>query len=191
LREEVLATRRDLPAICLIYGVIFALAALGLPLGAKLDMAQKSELHTISGIVQDSSRTDLPKAGRKLHILVQHSNRVYHLTQDDLSYEVPALRSLRPGDNVTALVRHDFLGRDLEWVWEVQRDGVTILSYDQTQRFLEQIKEQMQAIALWAGVLSIGTFVLGIFLRMRFGAWRDRTKQSRQPTTRSTQDTMT
>jgi len=179
------ATRRDLPALCVIYGVIFAFAALVLPLGARLDMAKRSELYSISGTVQDMSRTDPPKAGPKLHIFVQDSNRVHHLTQHDLSYEVPALRRLRPGDNVTALVRRDFLGRNLEWVWEVQRDGVTILSYDQTQGFLERTKEQMQAIALWAGVLSIGTFMVAIFLRMRFGAWRDNTNRPSEPTAQS------
>lgn len=180
------ATRRDLPALCLIYGVILALAALGLPLGAKLDMTKRSELHAIYGTVQDMSRTNLSKAGPKLHIFVQDSNGLHHLTQDDMSCEVPALRSLRAGDNVTALVRRDFLGRNLEWVWEVQRDGVTILTYDQTQEFLEQTRERMQAIALWAGVLSIGTFMVAIFLRMRFGAWRDNTNPSGQPTAQST-----
>jgi hypothetical protein len=179
-------TRRDLPALCLIYGVIFALAALGLPLGAKLDMAKRSELHGISGTVQDTSRTNFPKAGPKLHIFVQDSDRLHHLTQDDLSYKVPALRNLRAGDNVTALVRRDFFGRNFEWVWEVQRDGVTILSYDQTQGFLEHRMERMQAIALWAGVLSIGTSMVAIFLRMRFGAWRDNTNPSGQPTAQST-----
>lgn len=180
------ATRRDLPALCLIYAVIFAFAALGLPLGAKLDMTKRSELRAISGTVQDMSRTNLSRAGPKLHIFVQNSSGLHHLTQDDLSHEVPALRSLRAGDNVTALVRHDFLGRNLEWVWEVQRDGVTILSYDQTQGFLEQTRERMQTIALWAGVLSMGTFIVAILLRMRFGAWRDNTNPSEQPTAQPT-----
>ena len=180
------ATRRDLPALCLIYGVILAFAALALPLGAKLDLAKRSELHSISGTVRDTSRTNLSKAGPKLHIFVQDSNRLHHLTQDDLSYEVPAVRSLRAGDSVTVLVRRDFLGRNLEWVWEVQRDGVTILSYDQTQGFLEQTKQRMEAIALWASVLSIGTFMVAVFLRMHFGAWRDNTNPSGQPTAQST-----
>ncbi len=146
---------------------------------ARLDMAKRNELYPISGTVRDMSRTDLPKASPKLNIFVQDSTRVHHLTQDDLSSEVPALRGLRAGDSVVALVRRDFFGRNLEWVWEVQRGGVTILSYDQTQRFLERAKERMQNIALWAGILSIGTFGVGIVLRMRFGAWRDNTNQSR------------
>ena len=91
------------------------------------------------------------------------------------------------GDNLTALVRRDFLGRNLEWVWEVQRDGVAILIYDQTQRFLERSKERTQVIANWAGVLSMGLLVAAILLRMHFGAWRDgaNIKQSSQPRTQS------
>jgi hypothetical protein len=175
-------TRRDLPFLCLIYSVPFAFAALALPFGASLDMAKKSELHSLSGTVQSISRTDLPKAGPKLHIFVTERNRLHHLTQDDLFYDVPELRTLRAGDNVTALVRRDFFGRNLEWVWEVQRDGVTILSYDQTQESLERRKAQVQVVAHWAGLLSIGLFVVAILLRMHFDTWQDSARRN-QPTT--------
>jgi len=180
------ATRRDLPALCVIYGVIFAFAALALPFGARLDMAKRNELHSISGTVQDMSRTDPPKTSPKLHILLKTGNRLHHLIQNDLSYDVPAVRSLRVGDNVTALVRRDFFGRNLEWVWEVQRDGVTILSYDQTQRFLEHARERTQGIACWAGILSIGIFAVAIVLRMHFGAWRDNTNRPNEPNAQPT-----
>jgi hypothetical protein len=42
-------TRRDLPALCLIYSAIFAAAALGLPFAANLDLAKESDLHPIVG----------------------------------------------------------------------------------------------------------------------------------------------
>src|SRR5215469_5576175 len=164
------ATRRDLPALCVIYGVIFAFAALALPFGARLDMAKRSELHSISGTVQDMSRTNPPKASPKLHILVKTGNRLHHLIQNDLSYDVPAVWSLRAGDNVTALVRRDFFGRNLEWVWEVQRDGVTILSYDQTQRFLEHATERTQCTTdgcLTVQVLARTYFGPGLFKQPR------------------------
>jgi hypothetical protein len=50
------ATLRDLPAICLICGAFFAVSAVGLPLGTKLDMAKRSELHALSGIVLETSK---------------------------------------------------------------------------------------------------------------------------------------
>jgi hypothetical protein len=180
------ATRRDLPALCLLYSVIFALAAVGLPFGTKLDTARKDELRSIGGIVLDTSLTNLPKAGPKLHIYVRDGDRVFHLTQDDLSNEAPDVCTLRVGDNVTALVRRDFLGRDLEWVWEVRRDGVTLLSYEQTERHLENTMKRMKVIALCAGVISIGLLGLAIRLRTHFGAWSEGMSQSVRPTTLTT-----
>ena len=77
-------TGRDLPAVCFFYCVLFAMAALALPFGANLDMANKSDLQPISGSLESVFRTNRPKAGPKLHTLVRVDNRVHHLTQDDL-----------------------------------------------------------------------------------------------------------
>ena len=162
-----------MPALCLLFGGIFAFGALTLPLAAKLDMAKKSELYSVSGAVESVSRTISGKAGRKLHILLNDGSRVHHLTQDDLSADVPALRSLRPGDNVTALVKSDSLGRDLEWVWELQRDSVTILSYERMREFVEPNRERSLKISRWTGALSVALFFVAILLRLRFGAWRE------------------
>jgi len=83
------------------------------------------------------------------------------------------LRSLQRGDSVTALVKDDFLGRDLEWMWELKRDGVTILSYEQTRELLEGERNRSLRIARWAGALSIALLFAAILLRIRFGRWRD------------------
>ncbi|HEV2616891.1 MAG TPA: hypothetical protein VGU63_09820 [Candidatus Acidoferrales bacterium] len=171
-------TVRDLPALCLLFAGIFAFAALALPLAAKLDMAQKAELYRVSGTVQSVSHTNAAKVRTKLNLFARDGDRVHDLTQDDLSYDVPALRSLRPGDNVSALVRHDLLGRDLEWIWELQRDGITILSYEQTRKFLEGERSLSLAIARWSGALSIALLLAGLFLRIRLGAWRDGTRKA-------------
>ena len=172
------ATRRDLPALCLLFGAIFALGAVALPFGAKLDLAKKSELSHVSGTVERVARTFAGKAGAKLHIFINDGNRVHHLTQDDLSRDVPSLRSLEPGDKVVALVRRDFLGRDLEWVWELRRDGVTILSYDETQKFLGRGAERLRTVARFAGAFSIALLAIAVLLRLRFGAWRDHNLRS-------------
>ena len=172
-------TRRDSPIVCLIYAVIFAVAALGLPFGAGLDLAQESDLQTIAGSVQSAPRVkNGGKGGIKLHIFVRGSDRLHHLTQDDLSGDVPEIMNLRPGDNVTARVKHDSLGRDLEWLWELRRGGDTILSYEQTLRYLERRNARIGKFAFWAGALSVGLFVAALLLRSRFGAWRDATSRS-------------
>jgi hypothetical protein len=173
------ATRRDSPALCLIYAAIFALAALGLPFAANLDLAKESDLHTVAGTVQSAPRvTNGGKGGIKLHIFVRGSDGLHHLTQDDLSWDVPGIMSLRAGDNVTARVRRDRLGRNLDWLWELKRDGNTILSYEQTVRYLERRGAQGRVIAHWAGGLSLGLFVAAILLRRHFGVWRNASERS-------------
>ncbi len=167
------ATRRDLPAICLIYAVIFAFACFALPLAQNLGMAKLSELHPIAGIVQSAPRTTRGKV-IKLHILIHASDGLHHLIQDDLSADFPEIMDLRAGDNVVARVRHDSWGRDLDWFWELERSGVTILSYEDTYRYKERCNARGLKMAHWAGVISLGLFVLAILLRKHFGAWREK-----------------
>ena len=165
--------------MCLIYAVLFAVAALGLPFAASLDLAQKSDLQTIAGSVESAPRvTNGGKGGTKLHIFVRGSGRLYHLTQDDLSGDVPEIMNLRAGDNVTARVKHDLLGRDLDWLWELTRDGDTVLSYEQTLRYFDRRNARIRKIAFCAGALSFGLFIAALLLRRRFGAWRDATSPS-------------
>jgi hypothetical protein len=149
------ATRRELPALFLIYGAIFAAGALGLPFAASRDLAKKSDLHSISGSVQSAPRTTISgKAGTKLHIFIRGNDGLHHLTQDDLSRDVPQIMDLRAGDNVIARVKHDSLGRDLDWLWELQRDGITILSYEDTNRHLQRRNAGIRELAHWARPFS-------------------------------------
>ena len=167
------ATRRVLPTLFLVYGAILAAFALGWPLAANLDLASKSDLHSIAGAVQSAPRTTFSgRAGTKLHIFINGNDGLHHLTQEDLSRDVPQIMDLRAGDNVIALVKHDSFGRDLDWLWELQRDGITILSYEDTYRCLQRRNAKMAKLAHWAGALSPGLFAVAIVLR-RFGARRD------------------
>ncbi len=167
-------TRRDLPALCLVYAAIFAVSAIGLPFAANCDLAKKSDLHPVAGSVEGAPRmTVTGKAGTKLHIFIRASDGLHHLTQDDLSSDVPQIMHLHVGDNVIAHVKYDPFGRDLDWLWELQRDGVTILSYEDTSQYFQRRNERVGKIAEWAGVLSLGLFAGAILLRRRFGSWRD------------------
>lgn len=171
-------TRRDLPALCLLFSAIFAASAIGLPFGAKLDIVNKSDLQPLSGTVERVFRTNRPKAGLKIHILLRADMRLHDLTQDDLSQDVPQLMSLRAGEYVTALVRHDSLGRDLDWLWELHRNGALLLSYDQTRQFLERRNQNVGILAGCAGTLSLALFALAILLRWHFGVWREKSGTS-------------
>jgi len=155
------------------------MVAFALPIGASLDVAKESELQTIAGSVQSAPRIrNGGKGGIKLHIFVQASDSLHHLTQDDLSGDVPRIMNLRAGDNVTARVKHDRFGRNLDWLWELKRDGDTILSYEETRRYLERRYARIEQIIPWVGAISFGLLVTALLLRRHFGAWRDTTKRS-------------
>jgi hypothetical protein len=179
LRADTKLTRRDLPAVFLIYSALFAVAAFALPFGASLDVVKESDLQTVAGSVQSAPRIrNGGKGGIKLHIFVRASDGLHHLTQDDLSGDVPSIMDLRAGDNVTARVKHDSLGRNLDWLWELKRDGDTILSYEETRRYLERRNARIGKIVPWVGAISFGLFVTALLLRRHFGAWRDATSRS-------------
>jgi len=124
------ATWRDLPAICVCYAAIVALSAVGLAIASRLDMATATpnNLQMISGQVELVSHRTGGKAVPKLEILVRSSDGLHHLTQDDFTKDVLALKSLRVGDQITAMARPDMRGRDLDTLWELRRDGAMLLS---------------------------------------------------------------
>lgn len=169
-------TRRDLPGICLVYGAIFALTAVALPIASRFDMASPSNLEMISGQVELVSHTGGGKTVPTLEILVRGSGGLHHLWQEDLTKDVPALKSLRAGDLITAMARPTHrLGRDLDWLWELRRDGVVLLSVEETTQYLERRYVRNLRLAFGAAVLSVTLLILGVVLRKHFGAWHDTT----------------
>jgi hypothetical protein len=88
-----------------------------------------------------------------------------------MSKVVPEIISIRIGDNVTARVKPDFMGRDLDWLWELRRDGATVLSYSDTDRFLQHRRARVISLAYGMGFISICILAVGVLLRRHFGAW--------------------
>jgi hypothetical protein len=166
----------DSPAGILIFVVIFAAFALCRPFASDSYLAKEGDLQTISGSVQRAPYVyHGSKGAAHLHILVRGSDGLYDLTQDDMDRGFPGIMSpimdLRVGDKVTARVKHDSLGRNLEWLWELQRDGKTILSYQDTHRYLEHQNMRMRRLCSWAGGIAFLLFLIAVLLRMHFGAW--------------------
>jgi hypothetical protein len=138
-------------------------------------MASRSDLQTISGRVQLISHTQRGKAGSKLHIFVRGSDRLHHLTQEDLTDGVPTLKTQQVGDLITAMARPDMLGRDLDWLWELRRNDVMLLTFEETKHYLEHRNDRVRTVAFGAAVFSVALFILGVVLRRRFGAWQGAT----------------
>ena len=165
-------TRRDTPALCLLFGGISALGAVIFGLSWHLDIASRDELSKIEGRVERVEHTHLAKGGPKIHIYVTGQGKTHHITQDELRGVTTSINTLKSGDAVVALVKHDSLWRDLEWLWELRRDGQLLLSYEQTLAMHQRNGQRLRPVAYGSALISGLLFVLGLMLRNHFGAWQ-------------------
>ena len=164
--------RRDSPALCALFGAILGMGALGLTFAWRLEIPNQHELRRVTGRVEQLWHSRLTKAGIKIHMDVRDRGNLHHLTQDDPSYAVPAMQAVRVGDSVVALVKVDSFGRDIEWLWALQRGDEQLLSYDQTLLVVSQRAHRTLQVAVGAAVLSAILLVCSVVLRRHFGAWR-------------------
>jgi hypothetical protein len=169
-------TRRDLPSICLLYGVIFAGQWAALIFSARIAGLERSELHEISGTVEAITHTGGgPKARSKLNLLIGSPEGKHHLTQDDLSDTVSGLESLQVGDTVTALTSHYGQIGNAEAYWEIRRNGAMLLSFEETNGHQHHLVTRYRKMGLCAGAIAVALLILGIAFRRYFGSWYDAT----------------
>jgi hypothetical protein len=171
------ANRRDLPAILLFYSVFvwaFAILFACEDLGPFKLLAPGSPLETISGTVQ---RVFHEPGSRELYfnliVLTPHGPR--HLTDEDFIIRtVPEAGLFVPGDAVTAKVRHQSL-HDLDWCWELSRNGRVILTLGQTERSLQMLAERHRRFSrkfdMFALIWSAVFISVAFALRRHFGGW--------------------
>jgi len=164
-------SKNDLPGLAVLFSVILFFLSATLIYGWKLDFEEKNSLIKIAGVVSGFEQTNKSKAGRKMHIYLSSNGGRYHLTQDDLTYSFPALRTISKGDRITALVAEDCCGRDLEWVWEINRDGETILSYEDTLNSMKDSAMRSGPIGKYVSYLACLLLVAGLGLRIKYGVW--------------------
>jgi hypothetical protein len=168
-------TARDMPALLVLFGGVLGAGAVGMPFAEQLDMANERDLISVSGQVVRIYVTNRPKAGRMLQVALKSSDRILNLTQKDMSAVIPAIGSIKPGDEIDARVRHDALGRDLDWIWALNRDGKTVVSYQDTEYYLQALQARSRWFTYSAGLLSACLLAAGVTMRRRFGAWRNAT----------------
>jgi hypothetical protein len=89
---------------------------------------------------------------------------------DKRGADFPELDRLRVG-NMAALVERPYY-----WVWEVNQDHVLLLSYEQSRQAHERVHERLSKVAHWAGIISPILLLLGVALRLRFGAWSSKAR---------------
>ena len=177
---------RDLPKLFLVLGVLFALAAVTIPILAGNDLAQESDLQTISGSIVRRPYRTVGHGSTIVHIWINGSDGLHQILQDDLSGLVPGLingtMGLRVGDKVIARVQPNGVNG---WnrLWEMQRNGITILSYQDTQLAVERLNRRYLLSDPWVAGLAVVFFLAAILLKRRFGTWgapRTSTPQEKQ-----------
>jgi hypothetical protein len=154
---------RNLPVLRLVESVCFAAAALVLPYGSSV--VNRSDLYLLSGSVMQVWHM-AGHGQRTLHILAATNIGIHELTVDERGADFPEFDRLRIGHNLTALVE-----RSSYEVWEVNQDHVLLLSYEQSRQAHERVHERLSKVAHWAGLISPILLLLGVALRLRFGAW--------------------
>lgn len=164
-------TRRDLPYLFLRYAIVLGLVAFGVVLIGKLDMAKKSNLKSVAGIVLQKPRWQRTKGGPIIVIRVEMGDGPHDLVEEDLSH-YQAIMSLKPGDHITALVM-SFVGYH---IWELKRDGVMLESYKDMYLYQTAMNERGATAAYCSGLLSLICMMVALVLRMYFGTWRDPTR---------------
>lgn len=165
------ANKRDAPGLCIIFGVLAGLLAITLLYAGRLNITDRSNLRVVSGRVEGFSRTTRSKTGRKIHLYVRDEDRIHHLTQDNLTWAVPKLRDLRVGDEISALVKPDFMCADLEWLWEIRRGNENILTYEETLHYFQRQTERMRPAGHAAAGAALFLLATGGLLRLYFGTW--------------------
>lgn len=175
MRSQTKATRRDLPLICLMVSVWAAIGTVGFVFAAWLSVPPTiGELVSVSGRVVDAYvKKDSGKGRRQVHVLVQASDGLHDLAQDDLSTAIDQVLNVLKGNDVVALVQLGSIAQPVDRLWELRRDGTTLLRYQDTVDAVEGINRRGSELPKYLGGLAVLFLVGALTLRRRFGAWRE------------------
>lgn len=170
-------TRRDLPSVCVFYAVLILPFAIVFSFPDNHRLAKDSELQFLSGRVENVFHK-YGRDGNYFNLHIEASDGSHRLTQEDLLSEtIPAMFRFAPGDLVTAEVRHDSRN-GMDWCWELTRNGQEILTYAQTERYLQQTTSQDKRLGHVVDEIAIvlfGALLTSAFLlRRHYGGWIDK-----------------
>ena len=133
---------------------------------------EKNDLQLMSGTVSGLNERAV-KNGRALTIYVKDGVREYSLSQDHLLYISCDISSIHIGDKIFAFVKPSSINQDVKKVWEISKNGNLVLSYEQTRKYFQRVNENVNQTFHFMLSISIVSFVIGIVLRMIFGAWKE------------------
>lgn len=167
-------SRRDLPAMFVWIGCIIGAGGLLLPLGQMVDRVAERNLTSLSGTVTSIIHVSGHRGPNLVYVGLAAVDRTHSLVQDERAV-APSINVLRPGDRITARVWPDAIDRRKDWIWELRRGDTPVVPFDLVSSYYDDRIAQYWSTARYGGIFALSFFVIGIFLRTRFGAWGDAT----------------
>ena len=167
-------SRQNKPVYLCILGVLPAILAIAGFLLWREDVVDRGSLKQVSGRV---TAFDCPPMGRarvkgpRLFLEDKSDgNKLYVAEQNIPSDRFPSLQTLRPGDQVTALVRTHELTTTSS-LWEVRRGSEILLSFDQTRLCLKREANVMLLLTSFTATAALVCLAAGVGTRWYTGSW--------------------
>jgi hypothetical protein len=169
------ATRRDLPLVCLLFSILLAFGAGALSFDVwSSEPPATGQLVSVSGRVVNEYRKKGTGKGRpQVHLLVEAADGLHDLARDDLSPAISGALAVRQGDDVVALVQPGSIAQPADGLWELRRNGVTILRYEDVAYQVGAEIRRESVMRNFLGGVAVLLLIAAPALRKNFGAWRD------------------
>jgi hypothetical protein len=145
------------------YLLLFGLLTLMFAAFSDRRLPRENELQSISGVIHDPVTTWSGLFSKKLSIPIKGDDQscgyVYcgtpYIQDYAISALAPGLLTLNPGDHVSAEFRYIRQRHNSYYeLWELQRDGQDVLTYDQTAEYVQN-KIRRIDLLIPVGVLLI------------------------------------
>lgn len=161
---------KDKPALALFVSALLLFLSITTVFTSELEYRDKNELHLVSGSVQSFEIKNIWRSRQHMFIQILSHGKIVQLIQKDYTKSVPALLTIRRGDQISALVSPDSLGRDTDWIWELRRGEEQLLSYEQTLLLTKPNSLQYVLSAIFF-ITAIYLFAMGLYRRRKSGSW--------------------
>lgn len=131
--------------------------------GGEWDFSEKSELSEIHGYVTKVEVTTY-KRYPTLHIYVSDGVIEYDLIQDNYSSRFPKIKSLRYGDDVTALVA-DLCCQEKLKLWQLWRGDEEIINYEELAGIMKRRDDRTKGLGVYIFYAASAFLILWIYFK--------------------------
>lgn len=131
-----------------ISSILFIISAVVFYNWISWEIPREDKLSNVSGIVMAVKIKNVYKSASQLEIQVIEHDKIYNISQKDITKNIPVLQTLRQGDTINALVSFDAFG-GIGFIWEIRRANEILLSREQVFELAKPVLSQL-SLALMA-----------------------------------------